>query len=90
MALSPQIIANKGEALYKNKFQSEYEAKYTGKFVAIDVASEEASVADSPEDAIAAAQKKNPDGLFHLVKVGSPGVYRLGYTQGNYRDWIFR
>jgi len=90
MALSPQMIANKGEALYKNKFQSEYEAKYLGKFVAIDIASEEAFVADNPEDAIAAAQEKNPNGFFHLVKVGSPGVYRLGYTQEKKSDWIFR
>ena len=90
MNLSPQLLADKGQALYKDKFQSEYEAKYPGKFVAIDTSSGEAFLADSPEQAFAAAQAKNPEGFFYLVKVGSPGVYRIGHTQNINRDWILR
>lgn len=90
MISTPQAIAEKGENIYKTKFQKEYEQKYPGKFVVIDITSEEALVADSPEKAIEAAQSKNPGGLFHLIKIGSSGVYRVGYTSGTPRDWVFR
>lgn len=90
MVMTPQEIADKGEALYKQRFQAEYEERHLGKYLAIDITSEEAFVADSPEQAIEAAQRKNPNGFFHLVKVGSPGVYRVGYTRHYNFDRIIR
>lgn len=87
---SPQILAQKGEDIYNTQFKKEYEEKYHGKFVAIDISTEKAFLADTPEDALLKAQKDNPNGFYHLLKVGSTGVYRLGYTSGEYGDWLFR
>ena len=90
MLAAPQFIAQKGESIYKEKFQQKYEKEYLGKFVAIDIDSEQAFVADSPVEAIEQVQKANPTGYFHLIKVGSPGVYRVGYTSEPHGDWLFR
>lgn len=89
MTESPHDIAKKGESIYREKFQQEYERKYPGKFVTIDIQSGEALVADTPEEAFQKAQDKNSTGLFHLIKVGSPGVYRVGYSSSEYADWLF-
>ena len=88
--LNPEIIAEKGAAIYKEKFQSELEQKYPGKFVAVDIASEDVVIADTPEDALTQAQQKYPGSYFHLIKIGSAGVYRVGYSRSNSRDWLFR
>lgn len=90
MTRTPQEIAEKGEALYKSRFRAEYEEGHVGQFLAIDVTLEEAFVADTPEGALETAQRKNPQGFFHLVKIGSPGVYRVGYANHGTLDWVIR
>jgi hypothetical protein len=88
---TPQAIAEKGERIYREKYQPEFEQKYIDKFVAIDTKTEKAFVADSPAEAILAAQKaEGGGGPFHVIKVGSLGVYRVGYSaSGSAHDWIF-
>jgi len=88
MALSsPEQIADKGEQIYKARYQQEYEQQHLGKFVAIEIDSGEAFLADTPEEAIEAAQRARDRGLFHLIKVGAPGLYRVSYTNAR-RDWL--
>ena len=87
---TPQQIAKKGEEIYAEKYRSKFEKKYLGKFVAIDVETGEAFLGDDPAEALTAAQKPNPTSSTHLIKIGSPGVYRVGYTSGTSRDWVFR
>jgi hypothetical protein len=58
---TPQEIAESGEsggALYKEKFRAEYEQKHSGNYLAIDIESEELFLADTPEQALQAAQNK--------------------------------
>ncbi len=87
---TPQAIAERGEQIYKEKYQADYEKRFLNKFVAIDIATGEAYVADSPTEAILAGQKaEHVGGPFHVIKIGSPGVYRVGHSAGNQRDWIF-
>lgn len=85
---SPQEAADKGTAIYKAKYQTAYEAEHPGKYVAIDITTEKAWVADTPEEALTNAQKANPAGFFHLIRIGSAGVFRVGYTQHNAREWF--
>ena len=86
---NPQAIAEKGEAIYREKYQRDYEQRFLGKYVAIDITTGDAWIADSPEKALELAQTKNPNGFFHLIRVGSAGVYRVGYTQSQARDWFY-
>jgi hypothetical protein len=88
---NPKQLAENGEAIYKQKYQKEYERLYPGKFVAIDRSTENAFLADTPEGAVELLQKENPNSFFHLVKVGSAGVYKVGYSvHGNDCDWLFQ
>ncbi len=82
-------VALKGDKIYKERYQRDYELKYHGKFLAIDVTSEDgkAFLADSPEAALKTAEKDNPKGFFYLLRIGAPGVYRVGYTQGKPSGW---
>ena len=89
MPFTPNIIAEKGEKLYREKFRAQYEDQI-GKFLAIDVESEQASLADTPEAALQNARLANPEGTFHLIKIGSPGVFRVGYAGRQSGDWIFQ
>ena len=92
MSMDPKMIAERGAEIYATKYQKSFEAKHLGMFVAIDVGTEEAFVASAPEEAIRKGQAKNPDGVFHLIKVGSPGVYRVAHSSSGVPggDWIFR
>ncbi len=90
MPYTPQTLAEKGERIYNQKYRSDYEARHLGKFVAIDVDSELAFVGNTPEAALQSGREKNPQGAFHLVKVGSPGVFRVGYAGRQSGDWIFQ
>jgi len=85
---NPQEAANKGMAIYREKYQQAYEREHPGKFVAIDITTGEAWVADTPEAALEMAQRANANGFFHLIRVGSPGVFRVGYTQHSAREWF--
>ena len=82
MTETPQNIAERGERIYQERYKTEYEAKHLGRFVAIDIESEEAFLADTPEGALNQARSTKPEGKFHLIRVGSPGVYKLGYSKG--------
>ncbi len=74
----PNAVAKRGQEIYREKYQSEYETRYHGKFVVIDIATGEASVADSSEEAFEDARQKSPQGVFYLLRVGFPAAYRVG------------
>ena len=87
---NPREAAERGEKIYHDKYKTAFETEHYGKYVAVDITTEEAHVADSPEDAIAIARKHNPRGVFHLVKVGSTGAFRVSYTSNADMDWLFQ
>ncbi|MBI3447710.1 MAG: hypothetical protein HY049_02130 [Acidobacteria bacterium] len=90
MVNPPQVIAERGEQIYRERYKDEYERLYSGQFVALDVDSGSPFVADTPEGALDAARRAQPTGRFHLIRIGSPGVFRMSYAgSGSHGDWIF-
>ena len=87
MPKTPDAISEKGQALYREKFQAEYEQKYPGKYLAIDVNSGEGFLADTPDAAVEALLRKNQHAYYHVVRIGASGVYRVGYTQHAPSQW---
>jgi len=71
-------IAEKGEQIYRERYQAEYEGKHPGKFVAILIDSGRAYVAGTAVEAMKAAQRADPDGFYYLLKVGADAAYRIG------------
>ncbi|MBI4466548.1 MAG: hypothetical protein HY656_03865 [Acidobacteria bacterium] len=87
---NPKAIAEEGERIYLESYKAEYEKKYAGKFVAIDINTKEAFLDDYAEGALEKAKAKSPHGLFHLIRVGSPGAFRVSYSSDANLDWIFQ
>ncbi|HEX8817277.1 MAG TPA: hypothetical protein VF753_17415 [Terriglobales bacterium] len=72
---SVSAVAAAGERLY-HRLAPSY-ARESGKYLAIDVDTEKAYLAASPQQALSLAEKANPRGTFHLVKIGSDGLYHV-------------
>lgn len=77
--LSTREIAELGKAIYKAKWEESLTKTSPGMFVAINIRTEEADVADTPEEAIRLAEKRDPDGYFHLIRVGYKAAFAAGW-----------
>ena len=87
---NPKEIAETGEKIYNEKYRAQYEAEHLGKFVAINIRSGHATLAETSEEALQMAKAADPSGLFHLIRVGSPGAFRVSYAQHGDNDWLYR
>jgi hypothetical protein len=88
---NPKAIADAGERIYQEKFQAAFEAAHMGEFAAINVVKETAFVGNTPELAFQSARQDDPQGIFHLVRVGYAGAFQMGYQHGRHggQDWLF-
>ena len=64
-----QEIIDLGEEIYTRQYKEEYELEHAGKYVAVDVDSEAAYTADSPEAALRDARASTPEGRFHVMLI---------------------
>lgn len=90
LIFNPKNLAERGEEIYRRKFKADFERRHIGKFVAIDVTGERAYLGKTPEEAFAKAKRAVPDGVFHLIKVGEPGAYRVSYGADGDPDWLLK
>ncbi|MBV9563279.1 MAG: hypothetical protein JOY90_22970 [Bradyrhizobium sp.] len=74
---SPAAIAARGAAIYDRLYRADFEAKWLGRFAAVDIESGQAIVETFPETALAKARSASPHGIFYLVRIGSPGAFKL-------------
>jgi hypothetical protein len=74
-----KYIAERGEAIYAEKYRAELEVKSQGKFVAVHVTSGEVTLGDSGEEALRLALEKEPHGFFHLIRVGHQAAFEAGW-----------
>lgn len=87
---SPKAIADAGERIYRDKFQALFEPEHSGEFAAINVLAETATLGATPEAAFEAARQADPNGVYHLVRVGYPGAFQISYQQTHgAQDWLF-
>ena len=71
-------LADRAEKIYEERYREDFEKNHLDEFVAIDVVSEKAFPGKFSEDALLLAQEESPDGLFHLIRVGSPAAFSIG------------
>jgi hypothetical protein len=76
---SCQDIAERGEAIYDEKYRAEMEKTSNGKFIAINIANADATLADTGEDALRLAIEKDASGFFHLIRVGHRAAFEAGW-----------
>lgn len=84
---TPDKIAEAGERFYAEKHKARLERERPGHFVAIDVATGDAYVGDHAELALEEARAKVPHGVFHLIRIGSPGAFKVSYISGRHHGW---
>ncbi len=87
--MNTQELAQKGDEIYRRKYKEKFEKKYPGKYAAIDVYSEDYTIADSPEEATEKAAEKHPKGFFHLIRIGFDAVYRISSFLSHENQSIF-
>ena len=87
---NPKAAAELGEKIYRERYKDAYERDHAGQFVAIDIVTQAAYLAATPEAALGQARLAAPTGSFHLIQVGHGGAFRVGYTQSSNMDWIFQ
>ena len=75
--LNPTRLAELGRKLYEERFKDEYSPAHIGEILAIDVESSTAYLGKTPLEALTIAKAANRNGHFHLIKLGSAGVYTL-------------
>ena len=73
---SPTSIVQQAEEIYQRRYKHEYEEIHNGRFVAIDIKTEETYLGDSSGEALSAARKAAPNGVFHLMRVGQPAAFK--------------
>ena len=81
-APDPRLIAERGMKIYDKKYRAKYERESRGRFAAIDINSEQAYLANYPEEALARARSAAPDGTFYLVHIGSRAAFKFSRRTG--------
>lgn len=76
---STQEIAERGEAIYEQKYRKDFEATHPGKFVAINIRTGEATPSETAEDAIRIALEKDSNAFLHLLRVGHKAAFEAGW-----------
>lgn len=84
---TPDKIAEAGQRLYAERHQAQLEKDRSGQFVAIDVLTGEGYVAEFPEQALEHARKQAPNGVFHLIRIGAPGAFKVSYSSQRHDRW---
>lgn len=82
---STRFIAERGEAIYSEKYRTKFEKTSRGKFVAINIVNGDAVLADCAEDALRQAVENDPLGFFHLIRVGYQAAFEAGWYMSNAR-----
>jgi hypothetical protein len=72
-------VAETGERIYRERYQQEYEANHQGEFVAVDVADGRAYLSTTLREAVEKGRAADPEGLFHVIRIGFPSVYDGGF-----------
>lgn len=84
---SPDGIAAEGERLYAERHKARLEASNRGEYVAINVLKGDAYVGKFPEEALTKARREAPNGVFHLIRIGSPGAFRSSFHRATRHEF---
>lgn len=76
--LSPQQITEIAEKIYNDELKEKLERESLGKYVVIDVQTKRYFIADTADQAVSLGRQELPEGIFHLIKIGSSSAFSLG------------
>ncbi|MBA3424872.1 MAG: hypothetical protein ACR2HO_08580 [Rubrobacteraceae bacterium] len=72
-------IGRRGREIYERDIRSEeFDREHDGEFLVVDVTTGDYAVAEDDDEAFDHMEEKNPDGFFHLMRVGRRAAHRIG------------
>lgn len=80
--LTKDEIARRGREIYARDIRAEVEREHDGEFLVVDFVTGDYTVGEDEDEVFGRAEAKDPEGLFHLVRVGRPAVHRIGGSAG--------
>ena len=80
---NPKAIADAAETIYREMYQQDFEQNQPGKFVVININTKTATLGNTASEALLAARQADPQGVFHLIRVGFPGAFQLSRYQNS-------
>lgn len=84
---SPDRIAEEGQRLYVERHKLDLEQNHRGEYVAIDVLTGNAYSGKFPELALEEARRQAPNGVFHLIRIGAPGTFKVSFGSRHHGFW---
>ena len=84
---SLEKIVHAGERIYEERYKAQLELRRYGHFIAVDVISGIGYVAEYPEEALQDARAAAPNGIFHLIRIGARGAFRVGFGLTHHDFW---
>jgi len=83
----PGKIAQAAERIYEEKYKADYEKSFWGEFVVINVYDGAAYRGEFAEEALQKAREEAPYGVFHLIRIGAPGAFKVSYIGQRQASW---
>ena len=68
---------------------AEYEPEHNGEYLAINIKTFLGTLSHSPEGAIMKAMERDPHGLYHLVRIGYTGAFKINHAKSKATSWVF-
>lgn len=75
-------LSEEGKRIYE-ELRETLEPEHKGEYLAIEVGSGDYFIGKTIEEVGRKARKKFPDEVFHLVRIGYPGVFNLSTFAGS-------
>lgn len=76
--LKAEEIARRGREIYEREIRSEeFDNEHDGDFLVVDTTTGNYAVGKDNE-AFDRMEEKNPEGLFHLMRIGKKAAHRIG------------
>ena len=77
--LKAEEIARRGREIYERDIRSEeFDPEHDGEYLVVDATTGDYVVSKDDDEAFDRAEGKNPEGLFHLMRVGRKAAHRIG------------
>ena len=73
-----EVVVSRGKEIYQ-QLRNKVEPEHKGRILAIDVKTGDYEIDDKVAVALDRVRAKNPDAMVYCLRLGSPGVYRMGF-----------
>lgn len=78
----PEVVAMLAEQIYEQRYKEDFEKRYWGQFVVVDVESEEAFVAPTPDQAYLQGLRASLTASLFIIRVGFETAFDFTTREG--------